>query len=449
MNGPTRDEAEEIVQALRTGAVPARGLHHLATGLEPLLRAVGEDLDQVAAGHGRAKWVRGSYGSGKTFATRLLCATARERGFATAEVQISLNDTPLHKLETVYRRMMERLSTDADGQGAFRAVVDGWLFEVGEEVTRLKGLGEDDPEFGEAVAQRLEDKLSALATTNPAYAQVLRCYQQVLDDGDLAIAQGLLGWLAGQPHLDRSITARAGVRGTVDGAAALAFLRGLLILLRQSSHGGLVLVLDEVETVQRLNAQTREKSLNALRQLVDMLAADDLPGLYLVVTGTPELFDGYKGIKSLTPLYQRVDTRFDPDARFDNLRAPQVRLLPFDRDRLLTVGRKVRALYPARYAPDRVVARVNDQMLERLVDQVTSGFRGRVDVAPRTFLRELVHVMDKVDQHEGYDPAASYALAVDEASLTPEELGAHRGTEVELPDPDTTEAPPRRRRLES
>jgi hypothetical protein len=35
-----------------------------------------------------------------------------------------------------------------------------------------------------------------------------------------------------------------------------------------------VLVLDEVETLQRLNAQTREKSLNALRQLVDALAAD-------------------------------------------------------------------------------------------------------------------------------------------------------------------------------
>jgi hypothetical protein len=449
MIGPTRDEAEEIVQALRTGAVPPRGLHHLATGLEPLLRAVGEDLDHVKAGHGLAKWVRGPYGSGKTFATRLLCATARERGFATAEVQVSLSDTPLHRLEAVYRRMMERLTTGAGGQGAFRTVVDGWLFEVGEEVTRLKGIGEDDPEFGAAVAQRLEDKLSVLATTNPAYAQVLRTYQHVLDEGDLATAQGLLGWLAGQPNLDRSVTARAGVRGNVDGAAALAFLRGLLLLLRQSGHAGLVLVLDEVETIQRHQAQTREKALNALRQLVDMLAANDLPGLYLVVTGTPELFEGYKGIKSLAPLYQRVDTPFDPDPRFDNLRAPQVRLLPFDRDRLLTVGRKVRDLYPARYAPDRVAARVNDAMLDGLVEKVTSGFRGRVDVAPRLFLRELVNVMDKVDQHEGYDPAASYTLAVDDASLTPAELGARHGTEVEIPDPDAAEAPPRRRRLES
>lgn len=452
IESPDRGMVEGIVQALRTGAVPPRGLHHIATGLEPLMEAIGEELDFVAGdgGRGGSKWIRGPYGSGKTFATRLLCARARERGFATAEVQISISDTPLHKLETVYRRLMERLTTSADGQGAFRAVVDGWLFEVGEEVTRLKGIDEDDPEFVEAVNSRLEDKLAAISATNPAFAQVLRAYQTALDDGDLAVAQGLLGWLAGQPHISRGITARAGVKGSVDGQAALAFLRGLLLLLRQSDHAGLVLVLDEVETIQRMPSQTREKALVSLRQLVDMLANDDLPGLYLVVTGTPEFFDGYKGLKSQGALYQRVDTSFDSDPRFDNLRAPQVRLLPFDRERLLTVGRRVRDLYPARKAPERVESRVDDPMLERLVDVITSGFGGRLDVAPRLFLRELVNVMDKVDQYEDYHPTDHHELDVDDDALSPEELHVRHGTDVATEDePESQESTerPRRRRL--
>jgi len=50
--------------------------------------------------------------------------------------------------------------------------------------------------------------------------------------------------------------------------ASLTFLAGLLQLLRQSGYGGLVVVLDEVETIQRMNSQTREKSLNALRHRV-------------------------------------------------------------------------------------------------------------------------------------------------------------------------------------
>ena len=101
----------------------------------------------MAGGKGLSKWIRGEYGTGKTFAARFLCAQARQRRFATSEVQISINDTPLHHLETVYRRLIERLETAADGPNAFQAIVEGWLYQVGDEVMRLRGIGEDDPAF--------------------------------------------------------------------------------------------------------------------------------------------------------------------------------------------------------------------------------------------------------------------------------------------------------------
>ncbi len=423
----SRDQATAIIAALRSGLVPARGLELFATGLDPLMRAVEAELDFVASGHGSSKWIRGPYGTGKTFATRLLCARARARGFATAEVQISINDTPLHHLETVYRRLIERLETAADGAGAFQAVVDAWLYQVGEEVGRLRGLDSKDPAFADATEERLEDKLAELSRRNPAFAQALRGYHRALHEGDFARAQGLLAWLAGQPHTDRSVTSAAGIKGKVDGQAALTFLSGLLQVLRQSGLSGLVVVLDEVETVQRMNSLSRERSLNALRQLMDLLAQGELKGLYLVVTGTPDFFDGYKGLKGAQALHQRVAVSFDGDPRFDNLRAPQVRLLPFDRERLLEVGCRVRDLYPGE-SPERIVSRATDRFLTRLVDSVTAGFGGRVDVAPRIFLRELTDVLDRIDQHEAYDPAEHYALELDDDSLSPEELTAARGT---------------------
>ena len=278
--------------------------------------------------------------------------------------------------------MMERLATAAHGEGAFRAVVDGWLYEIGEEVTRLKGVTEDDPQFSKLVEGRLEEKLAELSTRNPAFAQVLRAYSRALEQSDFQVAQGLLAWLAGQPHIDRSVTARAGVKGDVDGQAALTFLRGVLMVLRQSGHAGLVLVLDEVETVQRMQTLSREKSLNALRQLVDMLANNELPGLYLVVTGTPPFYDDYKGLKGLAPLYQRIATKFDADPKFDNLRSPQVRLPPFDESRLLEVGRRIRDLFPAHDAA-RVASRVSDGFLDAMAKKVTTGFGGKVSIAPR------------------------------------------------------------------
>src|SRR5688572_28118784 len=187
-----RRDAEDIVQALRSGLVPRRGLHHLATGMEALIRAVEQELDFVATGKGTAKWLRGEYGSGKTFATRLLCARARDRGFATSEVQISINDTPLHHLETVYRRLIEKLETSADGPKAFQAIVDSWLYQVGDEVTRLQGISEDDPRFADATEKRLEDKLGELAQQNQIFPAVLRAYHRAMHQGDLGTAHLLI-----------------------------------------------------------------------------------------------------------------------------------------------------------------------------------------------------------------------------------------------------------------
>jgi hypothetical protein len=443
-------ESPTIVAALRAGLVPKRGLEHLATGLDGLMAAVNEELDFVAGGNGLSKWIRGEYGTGKTFAARQLCANARAHGFATSEVQISISDTPLHHLETVYRRLIERLETAADGQNAFPAIVQAWLYQIGEEVIRLRGIGEDDPQFADATEQRLEDKLADLSRRNSAYAQVLRAYHRAEHDGDFAAAQGMLAWLAGQPHVGQDILKAAGVKGKVDGQASLTFLAGLLMLLRQSGYAGLVVVLDEVETIQRMNAISREKSLNALRQLMDMLGNGELPGLYLVVTGTRDFYEGYKGLKSAAALYQRVQANFDGDPRFDNLRAPQIRLLPFTEERLLTVGKKVRDLYPAKQRA-RVEAKINDEFLRALVSQITTGFRGSIAIAPRLFLRELVDVLDRVDQHDAYEPREHYKLELgDDDKLTPEELAAVHGRAATYPEesePDATEpaATPRRR----
>ena len=84
----------------------------------------------VSAGGAGFKAIRGEYGSGKTFAVRWLAERARSLGFATAEVQISEGETPLHHLETVYRRVCERLTTTDAAGGALRTVVDSWLLRA-------------------------------------------------------------------------------------------------------------------------------------------------------------------------------------------------------------------------------------------------------------------------------------------------------------------------------
>src|SRR3712207_6907032 len=44
----------------------------------------------------------------------------------------------------------------------------------------------------------------------------------------------------------------ARLKGDIDHMGALSFLQGLLVILRDSGYAGLLLVLDEVETLQRV-----------------------------------------------------------------------------------------------------------------------------------------------------------------------------------------------------
>ncbi|HEX5493844.1 MAG TPA: BREX system ATP-binding domain-containing protein, partial [Mycobacteriales bacterium] len=211
-----------------------------------------------------------------------------------------------------------------------------------------------------------------------------------------------------------------------DHFGALGFVQGLLRVLADCGHPGLLVVLDEIETLQRVRGDVREKGLNALRQLLDELDAGRFPGLFLVITGTPAFYDGQQGAQRLPPLAQRLATDFGTDARFDSPRAVQLRLAGFDLDRLAALGRVVRDLYAgvARH-PDRVASVVDDAYLRDLAVAVTGGLGGRVGVAPRLFLRKLVaDVLDRVDEFADFDPRVHYALTVSDVDLTETERDA-------------------------
>ena len=417
----------EIVDALRRGTVPRRSLDAFAVGLDVFDAALDEELASVAAGSAKFKAVRGEYGSGKTFFVRWLQERAKRTGFAAAEVQISETETPLHRLETVYRRLAERLSTADTHQGALRSIVDNWFYALEEDVLAEGGVAERDAaELLARTTDLMERRLASVARHAPAFATALRAYRRAVAANDRATAEALLAWIGGQPNVGAAAKRYAGIKGDLDHFGALSFLQGLLVILRDSGFSGLVVVLDEVETLQRVRSDVREKSLNALRQVIDEIDSGRFPGLYLVITGTPAFFEGTQGVQRLPPLAQRLDVDFSGAQRFDNPRAPQVRLRNFDLDRLQRVGRKIRDLYAeGAAAPARILERADDAYLSGLARAVTGRLGGRVGIAPRVFLKKLVQdVLDRIDLHPDFDPRRDYALTLTNGELTDIERNA-------------------------
>ena len=416
----------DIIDALRRGAVPVNGLDVMAVGLERFATATDDDLDRVEGGGSVFKAVRGEYGAGKTFFTRWLAGHAKRRGFAVSEVQISETETPLHRMETVYRRVTEQLATEQFPPSALRPVLDGWIFALEEDVLAAGTVAEDDAEgLDRAVGELMDRRLADIGRSTPGLAAALRGYRRALAAGDQATADGLAAWLGGQPHVAASVRRYAAVKGELDHFGALSFLQGLLTVLRDGGHPGLLLVLDEVETLQRVRSDARDKALNGLRQLIDEVYAGRFPGLYLVITGTPAFYDGTQGVQRLAPLAQRLATDFGLDPRWDNPRAVQIRLTGFSIDALVELGGKVTSLYAEAYANERVTSVVDDLYVRDLAEAVTGKLGGKVGVAPRIFLKKLVaDVLDRVEQFPDFDPRKSYQLTLRTNELTEVERNA-------------------------
>ncbi len=425
---------DEILDALRRGTVPSSSLDAFAVGLDRFEATLDEELRKVSAGGSMFKAVRGEYGCGKTFFARWLTDRARKIGFATSEVQISETETPLHRLETVYRRLTERLATVDTPQGAWQNIIDGWFFTLEEDILAEGAIeASDAQQLLRRTNDLLEQRLAKVTSAAPMFSAALRGYRRAQVESDVAVADSILAWLSGQPNVAAKAKRYAGVKGDLDHFGALNFLQGILTILRDSGQAGLVLVLDEVETIQRIRSDVRDRSLNALRQLIDELDSGRFPGLYILITGTSAFFDGPQGIQRLEPLAQRLHVDFQTEARFDNPRAVQMRLPAFDLDRLCLVGSKIRDIFVQHTASaDRIAKLCGDGYIRDLATAVAGKLGGKVGIAPRIFLKKLVaDVLDRIDQYEAFNPRDHYALTIHEAELSRVERQAVGATDVD------------------
>jgi len=420
-------EAKDIFQRLRNGAVPERGLEAFAVGIERHRKELQRKLDEAKSGFGDVKCLRGGDGCGKTFMANLVASDAQQQGFVTSFVVVSDNDFHFHKFEDLYAKVVTALSTPACKQGALGDILDRWIGGIEESLVAL-GEKEDDPTFDEKVMAKLDEKLATL-TGGSAPADMTRVLRKIFElkqAGRLQEASGLISWLSGSTNVAASFKTLAGVKGEISSTNAMAYLRGVLEIIKSAGYEGLVIIVDEVETILRVRGDVRSKSLNAIRQIVD--AAGQYPRLLWVFTGTPKFFDDRHGVKGLEPLHDRI--KYESFNGVPSLRQPQLELSPFDGERLLKVALKLRSLHPD-LAPDVAEQRLPKELIQQLIENVTKGFNGDVGVVPRQFLRKYVDLLDILADQQEQD--AHTLLGFQPSKLTSEEEAVLAGRPLDEP----------------
>ncbi len=398
-----RLESINIINALRRGTVPASGLERVAVGLELEEGVIGAQLDYVAKSGGDVKFIRGDYGSGKTFLVARALEIAREKGFVTAHVVISPS-CPLHKQKAVYQQICASLRTREEEHAA-KAVIDSWLFSIEERLLKVSDQPLPEESLEVATLKEIETALAGISEMNSSLAAALRTYYRANNAGDFQTAQSAIGWISAEPNIGRDFKQKAGIRGDVDETVALIFLKGLVKIIVNAGYAGLAVAIDELETAQVLPRNQREKSYNTLRLFIDMLDRGDLPNCYFLFTGTPSFFEGPRGIRSLPALADRISV--SEGGSYRNPRQPQIILAKFDARKLEQVAQKVIEIYSMAFTEvDR--SRISHRFIRAMIEKVTGKFGGRVDVIPRIFLKEFVDVLDKCELYDDYDPWENY-----------------------------------------
>ena len=263
------------------------------------------------------------------------------------------------------------------------------------------------------------------------FIRVIKTIFELKQQGEISDAAALLSWVSGSTNVSAKVKKLAGIKGDISSRDALAYLRGVLEIVKAAGYRGLVIVIDEAETILRMRSDSRHKSLNGLRQISD--ASGDYPNLLWIFTGTPDFFDSKRGVAGLPSLHDRVS--FTSQGKFTNLRQPQLELTPFNAERLKGVAVRLRELFPSK-DQSRLMHRMSDDFLDQLVAKVTEGFKGDVGVVPRQFLREFVGQMDLVNDHDDYVPMTEYGFDPGAKELQPEEQFVVAGVPMPSADDD-------------
>jgi len=395
--------AYEILSALRLGSVPAIGLAQFAVGREAELDELEQQLEFVSQGKSALKFISGDFGSGKSFLCALIRERAFDKGFASSTVVIS-PDAPMGKIEVVVAKTFDGIRLPEKRMACgLSDLLERWLFNLMKRVAAVEGFNLKDPalvpRFKTLILIKIDEELSAVHGLEASFVNAIKAFFQARIQHDGRLASDVLGWLKGSVNLAAGRKSQFGVRGELSPLVALNYIKGLLTLLRACGLPGLIWVIDEVETVQRLpNERQREKSYESLRVLIDQVAENALPGLQLIVTGTPRLYEDLRyGIPSYQALKDRIVKLSFPNGG-GSLRQPILTLRGFDFDLLLLVAKKIREIH-GRAFNWRPEERLTDGHIGHLAELAVSAFGGHVERTPRVFLREVVHLCDMLQEY--------------------------------------------------
>lgn len=414
-------DRDAILQSLRSGVVPRRGLQHIQVGRANEVVALNTDLDRVADGGTCFRLLIGEFGAGKSFFLSVIRQAALAKKLVTVHADLS-PDRRLHasggQARSLYAELLRNAATRGtpDG-GALASIVELFVTTARQEAER-RGCPPDT-----VIAERLNELTQWVGGYD--FARVIALYWRGHEQGNDDLKANAVRWLRGEFTTKTDARNALGVRTIVDDTNIYDQLKLFARFVRLAGLTGLVVCLDELVNLYKLaNTASRSANYEQLLRILNDCLQGSVEGLGFLGGGTPEfLTDTRKGLFSYPALASRLaENRFATGGLLD-LSGPVLRLAnltPVDMGALLFRLRHVQASGdPSRYLVDDEGLRA---FLEHCQRQVGEAYYR----TPRNTIKAFLDLLAVLEQN----PQVDWPDLVAGARVAPEANLEHLAPEI-------------------
>ena len=387
-------EARAVIEDLRKGSVPIDYVPSFTVGRQRWLTFVEEDLDHyIAEGGAKVRFINGDYGDGKTHFMSVVRHLALQKGFAVSFVVLT-REVPIHKFEVVYQTIVRQLHGTFEGTG-IRGLVDTWADSLAPDLAN-----QDGSSFQERLTA-LSEELRALPGMDLNFANALVGLVNnrfgLVGEGEAAeerlqAREVLYQWFEGSRVAKRELKPFQ-IFETLSKTNSKRLLGSLIAFLRYRGYQGLILLMDELETVIAQSASIRNAAYENVRLLIDN--TEHAQYLHIFFSIIPDVILSEKGFKSYDALWSRV--RSIGEGKRLNYRSVLIDLhrTPLKTEELIALGQTLRRIHETAYRWDG--AAVTDELIEKVcAAQKRMGLLSEV----RLFVKQIIRILDMAEQGE-------------------------------------------------
>ena len=395
-----------LLASLAAGVVPRNGAPYIAIGRKDEISALISDLENINDGGGALRFLIGRYGSGKSFLIQLIRGYALERGFVTADADLSperrLYGTNGSGVAT-YKELIKNLATKAspDG-GALSKMLMRWINGIRSDIS-VNGGELSEEEFARRVTAKIYEDLREMEEFVGGFdfAKVVCEYYKATLDSNEEKKTACVRWLRGEYATKTEARSTLGfsVSCIIDDDNWYDFIKLWAALSRKIGYRGMVVFIDECVNLYKITHRvSRENNYEKILSMFNDSLQGRAPGLAIVFGGTPQfLEDTRRGLFGYEALRSRLcDSRF-ASGEYKNMIGPVIRLCRLSDDELFALITRVTNLYSMNYNWDARITR--EEMIEFLNICLQKAGADSM-ITPREMLRDYMTVLNILMQNE-------------------------------------------------